>query len=159
MAPPRRSCIADAPHTATHTGQARACDPHFAAVARVRSQKQQKMGAKDRLAYLMKQTDIFAHFIKSETGAGSSSAAESGGKSGRKGKGRMSEKQEDEMLLKQTENKAAEGTRLTVQPKARRRTTHSPCPPARAASHRAALCPAAPPPPPSPLSASRRRRA
>ena len=44
----------------------------------------------------MKQTDIFAHFIKSHAdgGAASSSEGEKGGKSGRKGKGRMSEKQE-----------------------------------------------------------------
>ena len=83
-------------------------------------QKQQALGAKDRLAYLMKQTDIFAHFIKSpaDGGAATSADGEKGGKSGRKGKGRMSEKQEDEMLLKASDDvKAAEGTRLLVQPK------------------------------------------
>ena len=100
-----------------------------------------KEGSRQRLAYLMKMSDVFAHFASSSgtaaaaaagagAGAGSSSDAapstSATGGAGRKGRGRMTEKQEDEMMLKahggeEGDAKAPgkpEGgaTRLTVQP-------------------------------------------
>jgi SWI/SNF-related matrix-associated actin-dependent regulator of chromatin subfamily A member 5 len=98
-------------------------------------------GTKNRLAYLMKMSDIFAHFVKAPqdgaAAASSSSAddaaaaaaaeaeAEKAGKAekaGRRGKGRMSEKQEDELMMQAEGGDGKEktddgGTRLTVQPK------------------------------------------
>lgn len=62
----------------------------------------------------MKQTDIFAHFVKAPLAKEAASTNEES-KSGRKRKGRMSEKQEDEMLLKESDAKA-EGSRLLTQP-------------------------------------------
>jgi SWI/SNF-related matrix-associated actin-dependent regulator of chromatin subfamily A member 5 len=99
--------------------------------------------AKERLAYLMRQTDIFAHFMGKSVGddadgaaragkAGGGKAEAGGGKAGSSGadagagrrtKGRMTEKQEDELLLKAAETDAGEkpttsaGTRLLAQPK------------------------------------------
>ena len=109
------------------------------------AQQQQKMGAKDRLAYLMKQTDIFAHFVKSTSGeGGGASSNDKGGKTGRKGKGRMTEKQEDEMLLKESDTKA-EGTRLLVQPKVRPGAFYAT--PLQAFAHVAVLCRGCPPRP------------
>jgi len=89
--------------------------------------------AKERMAYLMRQTDVFAHFMgksPDEVGgaAGTSADGEGGGggadaAAGRRTKGRLTEKQEDELLLKAAETDAGEkagasaGTRLSVQPK------------------------------------------
>lgn len=86
--------------------------------------------AKERLAYLMRQTDIFAHFMGKSVGdadaaGGRKDGSSDGGadaKTGRRTKGRMTEKQEDELLLKAAETDAGEkpsssGTRLTSQPK------------------------------------------
>eukprot|EP00967_Tisochrysis_lutea_P064284 scaffold83210_cov27-Tisochrysis_lutea.AAC.2 len=83
--------------------------------------------AKERLAYLMRQTDIFAHFMgKSLDDLGSSNTDKVGSNGlsksgpGRRTKGRMTEKQEDELLLKAAETDAGKagssGTRLTTQP-------------------------------------------
>ena len=114
----------------------------------IREQEKKKLktthseNAKERLAYLMKQADIFSHFIggsrpdevKGEGGSSSAdtaaaaaaataaAASSSSSGTGRRGKGRLSEKAEDEMLMaaagKDEGAKAAEqGTRLTVQPK------------------------------------------
>lgn len=89
---------------------------------------------KNRLAYLMKQADIFAHFVgglepskaNAAAGSGDASAGSSadGGSSGagRRGKGRLSEKAEDEMMLKaasddtQAKTGSEAGTRLLKQP-------------------------------------------
>ena len=72
----------------------------------------QRRDAKERLAYLMKQTDVFAHFIKPDEAAGGGVGGGGGGgekgkgeekegkAAGRRKKGRMTEKQEDELLLK-----------------------------------------------------------
>jgi len=78
----------------------------------------QKRGAKERLAYLMRQTDVFAHFIRPSdmAAAGSSEGTRKGG-AGRKGKGRMSEKQEDDILMQEADKEVEKaGTRLTKQP-------------------------------------------
>lgn len=74
----------------------------------------------------MKQADIFQHFMSGERGAssaGASSDTPSAGKAegkGRRGKGRMSEKAEDEMMLKaagtEEGKEKEESTRLTKQP-------------------------------------------
>ena len=82
--------------------------------------------SKQRIAYLMKQADIFTHFVKgssaaeaAESEAKATAAAASSGE-GRRGKGRLSEKAEDEALLRAATTgdaaSASEGTRLTVQP-------------------------------------------
>ena len=82
-----------------------------------------KATAKERLAYLMRQTDVFSHFIKSPDDAAASSSSSKGGGGGggggRKGKGRMTEKQEDELMARQEAEGggSAQGTRLTAQPK------------------------------------------
>ena len=89
----------------------------------------EKAGHKDRLAYLMKQADIFSHFVgASKNGTGGNGAEGSGSAAkGRRGKGRMSEKAEDELMMQAAggsdiagagEEKSTEdgGTRLTKQP-------------------------------------------
>jgi len=82
----------------------------------------QNKNAKDRLAYLMRQTDIFAHFIRPANDEGpSTSAAAQGQGSSRRTKGRMTERQEDELLLQSTQDAEApgasgSGTRLVAQP-------------------------------------------
>ena len=106
-----------------------------------------KEGAKKLLSYLMDQADIFAHFVKggkeaaaakeaaaekdaaaakeaaASADAASSAAAEAAKAAGRKAKGRLTEKQEDEMMMRQEvekeKGKAEQGdsTRLLVQPK------------------------------------------
>ena len=82
--------------------------------------KDQRKGAKDRLAYLMRQTDVFAHFMSPDASGGSGGAAADKG-AGRKGKGRLTEKQEDDLMMqaasKEEKGKSASsGTRLTKQP-------------------------------------------
>ena len=85
--------------------------------------------SKQRIAYLMKQADIFTHFVKgssaaeaaeSEAKATAAAAAAASSGEGRRGKGRLSEKAEDEALLRAATTgdaaSASEGTRLTVQP-------------------------------------------
>ena len=81
----------------------------------------QNQTAKDRLAYLMRQTDIFAHFIRPASEDGTSNAAQGPAGSGRRTKGRMTEKQEDELLLQATQDgdtpgAPGSGTRLMTQP-------------------------------------------
>ena len=83
--------------------------------------KDQKKGAKDRLAYLMRQTDVFAHFMSPDATGASGGAAEKSKGAGRKGKGRLTEKQEDELMMqaasKEDKGKSVSGgTRLTKQP-------------------------------------------
>jgi len=87
-----------------------------------------KAGSKERLAYLMKQADIFQHFMSGEraatkeAGAGASTdepPAAASKQSSRRGKGRMSEKAEDELMVKNAgkeDGKDADSTRLTSQP-------------------------------------------
>uniref|UniRef100_A0A7S4BGX6 Uncharacterized protein n=1 Tax=Chrysotila carterae TaxID=13221 RepID=A0A7S4BGX6_CHRCT len=65
-------------------------------------------GARERLAYLMRQTDVFAHFINP---VGGGEAAARGGRR----KGRMSERQEDELMVEAAQ-KDSSSTRLTKQP-------------------------------------------
>ncbi len=87
---------------------------------------EQKQSTQERLAYLMRQTDIFVHFIKPDE-AGSSSAAGAGassGGTGRRTKGRMTEDAEDKLMLQAAENEGQAGgsgargggVRLTAQP-------------------------------------------
>ena len=100
---------------------------------------EQKKSTKERLAYLMQQTDIFVHFIRpaeagssgagpsaaaSSSGAGASSSADADGEGGtgrRTKKGRMTERQEDELMLAAAQQEAdqqkeAEQKKLTAQP-------------------------------------------
>ena len=86
--------------------------------------------SKDRIAYLKRQADVFSHFVKDlpqTSGGGASSSSSSGGGGGgggRRGKGRLSEKAEDEMMLQAAgaddaaaKSKADGFTRLSKQPK------------------------------------------
>ena len=84
--------------------------------------KDQKAGSKERLAYLMKQADIFQHFMSGERaatkeagGGGSDEPPAASKQQSRRGKGRMSEKAEDELMMKK-DDKEADSTRLTSQP-------------------------------------------
>ena len=82
-----------------------------------------KKGQQDRLAYLMRQADIFTHFVSDNSaavasrriggGESSSAGAEaegSGSAKGRRKKGRMSEKAEDDLLMAQAGAAAAGGS-------------------------------------------------
>ena len=88
-----------------------------------------KEGYSSRMAYLMKQADIYQQFAtgaredkdkdKDKDKGGSSSGEGEGGKpeKGRRGKGRMSEKAEDEMMLMAAKKEEGKGeTRLLKQP-------------------------------------------
>ena len=85
----------------------------------------QQQSAKDRLAYLMRQTDVFAHFIKPAGGEGGGGGGGDGGGAGRRKKGRLTERQEDELMMQSAQQEqgasanaaaAGSGTRLTAQP-------------------------------------------
>ena len=86
----------------------------------------QQQSAKDRLAYLMRQTDVFAHFIKPAGGeGGGGGGGGDGGGAGRRKKGRLTERQEDELMMQSAQQEqgasanaaaAGSGTRLTAQP-------------------------------------------
>lgn len=77
-----------------------------------------------RLQLLMRQLDVYAGAMHGEAGAGGGGAARAAADenaTGRRKAGRMTEKQEDALLLQTAEDAAsathAPGTRLTVQPK------------------------------------------
>jgi len=75
----------------------------------------------NRLEYLMKQTDVFTHFMTGDSaGAGASAGKKGkkggGGGSGRGGAGRMSEDQEDKLMMKAGVSKEQTFTRLEKQP-------------------------------------------
>ena len=85
----------------------------------------EQQSAKDRLAYLMRQTDVFAHFIKPAGGEGGGGGGGDGGGAGRRKKGRLTERQEDELMMQSAQQEqgasanaaaAGSGTRLTAQP-------------------------------------------
>ena len=129
-----------APQSAAEQAWADRQQERIRALKKVREDEKKALKAsgvessKQRLAYLMKQADIFAHFVNASSGGAtssladataSSSSGEAAGKDekeGRRGKGRMSEKAEDDAMLRDagTEDTAKDeygGTRLTAQPK------------------------------------------
>eukprot|EP00937_MAST-01D_sp_MAST-1D-sp2_P005591 g5591.t1 len=74
-----------------------------AALAAVR-EREAAVGKQSRLEYLMKQTDVFTHFMTGGEALGDGRGKKGGKKgpmspSGRRGTGRMSEKQEDRMMM------------------------------------------------------------
>jgi len=75
---------------------------------------------KSRLQFLMKQSDVYTQGMQDDRqrGAEAGTSAEGAGSTGRRKQGRMTEKQEDAMLLESADGAGthARGTRLTVQP-------------------------------------------